>query len=319
MRAEAARARTPGVGERLFAGLVARLVPRASVLHGEERAWLFSPEMTVAHLLCGAYPDGPPCIFGAGRSTVVAMFGEGWRRRQVAQGAVDSRIVVTGHPDHDRWHAVARSWSAQERARTLHGLGIDPGRPVITVISPGLAYRRVGAERFSADLVRAMERDLVVAVEAARRASPEAEIAVKSHPKDFGRDFTIPCAREVAYRLVEDCDLERLIAASELMICHWSTTVMAALAVGTPVLLLDLRGDPSARMWKDVPGPLTVRSAEELESRIREALSSTGRAALLAQRERFTREYLCLDGGATERLVRLIAGQAEQAPPSGER
>ena len=90
---------------------------------------------------------------------------------------------------------------------------------------------------------------------------------------------------------------------------------MLAQAVDTPTLMFDFRRSISADVWRGAPGFARVSDPEHFKPVLRSCLEcEETRNHLAQQRREYVRQYLQLDGRATERLVRLVEQMAQREP-----
>jgi len=301
---------TPAV--RVLENLIARHVRFASRQLGEDRIWWIPPHSTLALWCNGAYPRANPWAFGGGNSDVTALFGEEWKQRLVQDGVSPAKLLVTGHPEQDEWYRLRRTWTADDTQSVKRDLGVPRDRELVTIISPALAFRRPGGCRRGDSSLEEIRQDLLFVSNAVRRLGQPYVPVVKVHPRDGEGDFAyLDPDGETPLRVTRDYPVERLLAASRLMACQWSTTVLLGNALRVPVLVFDFHGSPSADMWNNASGVRHAKTHEDFESQLRACLLDEAiQQQLRREGDAFVDRYLRLDGRATERLVALIGQHA---------
>jgi hypothetical protein len=298
--------------ERAFEDIAAEWLPHASRMLGDDRVWWIPPEQAVAFWVNDAFPRVDPWVVGGGNTDAIAVFGEFWKRLQLGCGVSERKIVVTGHPEHDRWFRLRAEWSPTRRREELEELGIEPTRRVITLISPAFSLRAPGGIRTNDMTADDLQQDLREAVATIARVCPKATIVFKCHPRDYRDESTFTRSLERSgVRVVRQCSLERLLAASDAVLLQWSTTAMMALAVGTPVVAFDFRASPSASLWKDAQGVRMAETPFELGAELKAVLAPELNQSFIEDREASLADLIRFDGLGSRRLVELISEYAK--------
>jgi UDP-N-acetylglucosamine:LPS N-acetylglucosamine transferase len=102
-------------------------------------------------------------------------------------------------------------------------------------------------------------------------------------------------------------DLRDLIATCDVFVSQFSTTILDALAIGKPVVFVELREGPPFYPFDDFGAAIRVTRAEEAEEALRRAMSEEGRAEMQAARAAFAVRHLePMDGKAMERMAEAI-------------
>ena len=242
---------------------------------------------------------------------MVAALGAGWKRRMVAGGVPADKIVVTGHPDQDRWYQ-ARQRAARCVPAIRSSLGIPVGRRLVTIAAPALAMRGARGSRRGDISLADLSASLRDAVAAVAQLGSEWLPVVKVHPRDAVGDLSFLTDAAPDVRIVHDVATDDLIVASEAMACQWSTTALIGPAVGTPVVLFDFHDSTSAEVWRGIPGLPVAKSPANFSHLLREVLLQPSSRDMLRQQQRaFVNDYLCCDGRCTQRLVELVLRRSE--------
>jgi hypothetical protein len=304
--------------------IVARERPRAVLMEYEEssygRAAIVAarrqgvPSVALQHGLHGgayipayyfhevAWEEGS--ILSCPVPTRTAVFGEETRRLLTQVSAYPPEaVVVTGTPIFDRLLEAKRKGDA----KSLRGaLGLEPQRPTITVLSS--IFTEV--------------EDRVWFVETVLRALqqwPEMQSVIKLHPhenpklwREASQELGLPPPRLYRSRLW-DC-----IQAADAVISWYSTTILDAMLLDRPVVVLRLVGRNNPLSFIEKGGARMAGDAGELKRALAEVMGDQRIREQLAEgRRRVLQEQLYhFDGGATSRIVALLRELGER--PAGE-
>ncbi len=154
--------------------------------------------------------------------------------------------------------------------------------------------------------------------------------AVKLHPNE-------PLTRADEYRRIlkatgcpgrvvqaDELPLGRLIAACDLFLTQFSSSVLEALAAGKPCVFVDTRPGPPFYPFDESPLAVRAGDAAEVEAAIRRALQVAQRGTASPEHDAFRRRHLePADGRALERIADAIAeacraNRSGSAPMPGE-
>ena len=295
-----------------MAAVVESVRPAAVCLYAESSGWGRAavaacraagvPTVAVQHGI--VYPKYYSYRHGPGeedcpRPDRTAVFGESARRLLVDMGGYDpTSLVVTGSPKFDELLASARS---RDRRKVRSGLGVDDGKAVVLVASRYRAIRSTHAAIGPAlpALVRAVEAlGGVVAV-------------VKPHPAEPAGAYDADLGASGRVRVVDpSLDLMDLLHAADALVTVESLSAVEALVLGRPVLILQM--PTNLRALVDEGVALGVAAGEDPGPALRRLLfDAATRQALETARRRYLTEVAAgVDGGATHRIVALIAATA---------
>jgi glycosyltransferase involved in cell wall biosynthesis len=209
----------------------------------------------------------------------------------------EDRVVVTGQPRYDRIAHMERLYS---RERFLQEHGIDPEHKVIlwTTQCHGLTMEE-------------NHRNFTTVLETMSRLE-KVTLVIKQHPGE-GPTYTRMIRNYLSKRTVDavitpgNSDVYEQLFACDLLIAQSSTTIMEAAALGKPVIVLNLTGEPPPIGLDYVKEGVAVEVSgeKELASAIEELLTDDRKLA--RNRKRFIEKYLYkLDGRATDRVINLI-------------
>ena len=295
-----------------MAAVVAHLRPAAACLYAESSGWGRAavaacraagvPTVAVQHGI--VYPKYYSYRHGPGeedcpRPDRTAVFGESARRLLAEMGGYDPQtLVVTGSPKFDALLASARG---RDRARARADLGLEDGLRLVVVASRyrGIRPTHPAIGPALPALVRALESlDEVVAL-------------VKPHPAEPAGAYEADIRASRRIRAADPgADLLDLMHAADAVVTVESLSAVEALVLGRPVLILQM--PTNLRALVDSGVALGVAAGEDPAPALRRILFDPGtRAALEEARRRYLTEVAAgVDGGATARIVDLIAATA---------
>jgi hypothetical protein len=135
-------------------------------------------------------------------------------------------------------------------------------------------------------------------------------LIIKQHPAE-GKSYTEKIRRyiedyQINYLIApKDADTYELLFISDLVVAKASTTVMEAVALNKPVIILNLSGEPDPVEYVQEGVALGIYTKDELISGIKRLLSDD--SELASNRARYVENYLYkMDGLATDRVVSLL-------------
>jgi len=216
----------------------------------------------------------------------------------------EDSVVVTGQPRYDRLRHMKRLYS---RKRLCKRYNIDMRDMIMlwTTQCHGLSAEE-------------NRRNFECVLKVVSRLK-NVTLIIKQHPGEGANYTTMIKGYLAEYRANAvvtpgDSDTYEQLYACDLLISKTSTTILEAVALGKPVIVLDLSGvvRPIGLDYVKEGVALGVSSGKELGPAIETLLS--GGTQLLRNRKRFVRRYLYkLDGKATDRVVNLIEGMMRHA------
>jgi len=291
----------------LLEARLAQRVPGNLALHQGQPVTFMGAATALALQRVGGFPRHSPWSYGGGNGDVVAAMGDAWKRRMVAGGVPAAKVVVTGHPDQDQWFHLNRARSAVDAQQVLQELDVPPDAKLVTIVAPALCFRQPRGARVGDISLAQLQDSLRAAVRAVQRLPEDYVAVVKVHPRDDVESLQfLRNGDDRRLRIVRDIRTDQLMAASQAVLCQWSTSVMIAQALGRPVLLMDFYDTPSAAIWRDISELPSASSPERLDQLLADTLLSNRQRQPTPEQQRFVNDCMRLDGCATERLVALI-------------
>ncbi|MBN2370703.1 MAG: CDP-glycerol glycerophosphotransferase family protein [Vicinamibacteria bacterium] len=233
-----------------------------------------------------------------------AVFGEDARRLLVERGGYDPEtVVVTGSPKFDALLDAARVWNRDE-TRAQFGVGLKERLILVASRFREIrdTHRAIGSE-FSA---------LARAVESMRGV----KCVVKPHPAESAAPYE-GCLRAINARKTRmaapSADLVRLIHAADALVTVESLTAMEALVLQRPILILNMPSHLKDLIDRGVA--MGVSAGADPATALRNLLfDDDARERLAAARRLYLDDFARgIDGGATRRIVELIAATARRS------
>jgi hypothetical protein len=239
----------------------------------------------------------------------IAVWDEDMRRTLVAQGFPEHRLVVTGQPVLDELALPISADQRSEIRRVVRDrLGIGDKLTVLFVSQPismlGLASEHGFDER---SVLRDLVDDLA-AISALRKAN--VALLVKPHPRELPRGYRVPptSSPELDIIVIERSDIapREIVLCSDLVVGMNSILLLEACLLHIPVVSYQPGGEvvdplPTNRWgWSRA-----IYAREELAAALTDELFDA------QARERRARilDSAHIDGGATDRVVRLLMAE----------
>lgn len=231
------------------------------------------------------------------RPTRTAVFGTAARDFLVARGGYDAEsLVLTGSPKFDGLLAAAARW---DRAALRQRLGLKEGERLVVLASRfrGIRSTHQAVGSAFAALVRAVE------------ARPGTRLLVKPHPAEPAAPYEAVLREVGAGRvrvLPPASDLFELLCACDLLVTVESLAAVEALALGRPVLVLNMPTNLAELV--EAGAALGVAEGQDPGPSLAAALQDEAvREGLRAARDAYVTAVAGgLDGRATARIVELL-------------
>ena len=279
--------------------IVAVLFPNW-VYEYEGRRLLFYPATrAVVAWALGIMPRNPWAL-GGGAATRMAIESPRLRRMFVEQGVPEEKLVVTGKPSVDQTYEVMQH-ASQHIIR--EELGITEAGQVLLCAVPQLAEHGVmpWPQHWQ-------EIEFLLSTFACLES---VSVVLSLHPKSSPLDYQqladrygATLAKRRIYELLPACDV--FVATS-------SSTVMQAIGIGKPTVMVDFYG-LNDTFYDDASGVIVLRARDQLESTLTRLFSDQQYYSQLAEAQyQQAPEWILLDGKCTERVVGELYGLIEDS------
>ncbi len=218
------------------------------------------------------------------------VFGEMKRRC----GAADE-VIVTGLP---RYDVLGDAQKIYSRHDFLKRYNIDPDKKIILWLTQSHGLSDEENEKTLAAVFSSMEglKDVVLIIKQHPAEPPEYAGAIKEHMHRHEINAVLAPNNADTIELLFNC---------HLMITKNSTTAMEAVALGRPVISLNLSGQPLSAEYVREGVALGITDGSLLKDAIGQLLKDDHELA--ANRQKYIEKYLYrVDGRATQRVIKII-------------
>ncbi|MFA6316417.1 MAG: hypothetical protein WC943_03285 [Elusimicrobiota bacterium] len=252
-----------------------------------------TPTITVLHGL----PEPMPQPFGGGNAATFSAWGPTLREFYKGPGSLrDRTCIAEGNPYFDN-HASVRPPAPPSQVRNILVLTFPPRNWIMTAseLEPQLY----------AETVRSALRDV------------DAAITLKLHPCESLPYYLKLLGSTPGIEIVKDRPIMDCLLKADAVIGPYSTTLLEAVILNKPVLLVNLTKAAFPPPFDGRWGVEPLRSAEQLLAEVRRLLADPGEAIPRICRPygRLLDEFTGpLDGKASERLLRTLQELASAAP-----
>lgn len=245
----------------------------------------------------GMYP-------GTGNCTKMAVFSDITKEMFIVEGIDSERIVVTGNPKFDKIY-YSKNTSTKEMFCQKYGIPSD--KHVIVL----LTQFWVEAKLWSI----AERKQFVLAIVNAVIGLPNTQLIVKLHPPHENEHDYLEIVKGLPSRpiILKYTSLPELLNACSLAITVSSTAALEAMALGKPVIIVDLFNQ-SGNSFFNGSGALFARIEQEILPAMRRALydeQTKDEMAKSIENFVFKQAYL-QDGQASKRIADLIMSMGKR-------
>jgi hypothetical protein len=233
---------------------------------------------------------------------LICSWGEAQKQALLEKGAPGDGVLVTGNPQWDRLSTSLGNLAPRDVCRS-------------TIVD----QVHVPEETFWVTFTsQAVSRSFFPTILDVIRRLPGTVLIVKVHPGERVKDYQamVPPSDRRRCWVVKAVDLHTLLQASDVVLTFTSTTNLEALAVGTPLCIVDFSGEPDMpqRIDLSVYGIPEARDDEQLCKVLTDMRQDPAWCEnILAGGRRALEDYAHgLDGRATERVVRALLELAQE-------
>ena len=250
---------------------------------------------------------GKSGIYGHGECVKMALFGDTVKKMFISERIDPERIVVTGNPKFDK---VYYSRDSNCKQKVCERWGIPPDKEIILLLTQYF----VEAGHWD----RKQRRQFTLAVIKAVSTLPDTQLIIKLHPpSENEEDYN-----EIVKGLIPPpiickyASLPELLNACSLAITVSSTAALEAMAIGKPVVIVELFNDSGDSFYKE-SGALFAEREEDISSAMQKALyDPQTREEMAKSMEKFVYQQAYLqDGQASKRIADLIVSMVTGNKP----
>jgi len=240
----------------------------------------------------GRYP-------GTGECLKMAVFGDATKDLLVSEGVAPDRIIVTGNPKFDKLFRARESGFKKKICEKWH---IPVDHNIILL-----------ATQFNVEVkiwTLQQREKFVLAIASSVAKLPDTNLIIKVHPPQEDEKNYIEIAKGITPQpIVCKFDpIDELISSSEIIITTESTIGLEAMALGKPVIIVDLFSGLGVSSFYDNSGAIHVTEEQEMFPTIKNILYNQYQGSSLPESVRtflYEQAYL-QDGMASKRIAQII-------------
>lgn len=231
-----------------------------------------------------------------------AVFGPSTSEVFVERGNDPAIFVPTGVPRYDR---LFRRQGIKSRQQVAADLGLDSNRQVVTFAS----------QRAWGRMTPAVKRETLLALfRACRRTDVQLVLKLRHGQSDY---VPVEATREPGWehvKVIAEYDLYDLLNASDVVVTAYSTVGMETVALGKPLLIINLTGQPDPIPYVQEGVALGVYQPEQVGQALLRLLNTDHPNPDWMQcRQDFIRRHLTSDDGrSAERVAQLMLEMIER-------
>jgi hypothetical protein len=267
----------------------------------QDQEIFFSPfYAALPGLLFGILPKNPWTL-GGGYATRMAVENKFYHDELIKQGTDKSKMVVTGKPSSDLIYETNHNNDTD----SLRGeLEIPSGKKVLLCAVPQLAEHDLfGWERHWWEITF-----LIYTFSRLRDVSIVLSLHPRSEPAEY-RPIAKKYGAVIAKRRVHE-----LLPICDVFVATFSTTVMLAIGLGKPAVVIDFY-NLDYDVYDKAPGVLVIRNRNELLPNLEKLFyNDEYYRDLAASQKEPAADWITLDGRCTERVVNEIYRMIELSP-----
>lgn len=256
---------------------------------GRRLLFVPGPRAVMAWAL-GTMPENPWAL-GGGAATRMAVESSHYRCMLIEQGVSEEKLVVTGKPSVDQMHEAL-----QRTSHVRKELDIPETDHILLCALPPLA--EISVMRWPQHW---QEIEFLLATFARLK---NLFVVLSLHPRCNPSDYQHLADRYGA--ILAKQRIYGLLPACDVFVATYSSTVMQAIGIGKPTVVVDFYG-LDYKYYDNAPGVIVLRSRDQLESTLARLFSDPQHYNQLAAAQRqHSSEWILLDGKSTERVVKEL-------------
>jgi hypothetical protein len=239
--------------------------------------------------------DGNPFFPYSPIPTKTALYGKYYERILIRQSAYPkSRLVITGQPRYDVIQSASDIYYKQDFCRRYN---LDPSKNFALLITQPFPIKKARTE-------------FVIPTSQALKQIENLQIIVKPHPSESAHWYADLLTRHgiEATVLSPKSDTIEALSISDLVIAVNSTTIIEALLLNKPVVVVNLSNFPEVLPWVSNGAAIEVNNADALLQTFQNVLEGGQIMQTLSEgRQRFLKDQIYKnDGKATNRVIETV-------------
>lgn len=222
------------------------------------------------------------------------------------------RVIVVGNPQYDYIPLLLAHSPPHLRHNVCRELGLDPSRRIV-LVATGALQTKYGYPDY--------DRLLLGAVFSAKLSRPELQLILKLHPKEDGLlQRTMARERGVSDFVIVKDERARPLWISDLVVTIHSAFAMEAIAIGKPLIVVNLTGSQDIYPYVTGGAAIGVYRQEDFLPAIDDILDNQQTRDRLAKgRQQFIQDHLnSVDGHSAERIIELVEQISKPYHTEGE-
>lgn len=237
-------------------------------------------------------------VYGHGECSKMALFGDAVKEMFILEGIDPKRILVTGNPKFDKVYYSKDSNCKQKVCKKWH---IPPDKEIILLLTQYMVEAKIWSPE--------QRRKFVLAIVSATAALPNTQLIIKLHPPTESEEDYQEIVRDLTSQpiICKYASLPELLNACDLAITVSSTAALEAMAIGKPVVIVNLFNDTGTSFYRG-SSALFVEREEDILATMQKALyDPQTREEMSKPMKKFVYEQAYLqDGQASKRIADLI-------------
>jgi hypothetical protein len=240
--------------------------------------------------------------YGGGRSDVFCVIGSHFFEQFVEQGVPRWKLRLTGHPFFDSLYQLERRSSPAVKKELLQALQLPlefSTHPLILYTSQPLTHFNIADAQTQKEEVRRLVESVTM--------NGKNLLVIKLHPREDKSLYSfLPSGRD-NLKVVRDFDLALLIRSADLLISRSSTTLLGAVALKIPIIILDTLPGQAEDFYSSHGAAKRVTHFDELPRMIEELLNNEALRENLQQGcLKMQKDFFLYDGKNTVRIMEAI-------------
>jgi hypothetical protein len=275
--------------------LASRLFPTWVYEFEGEKMLAHPISWALASRVAEVFPDHPWSICGGDATSVAVENGfvyDLFRK----QGVPEKKMVITGKPAMD---IIYRASHKENRETLLRELKVPGKNGVLLLAVPQLAEHEIMSWERHWEEIEFLLSTL--------SELPGFSIVLSLHPRSNPSDYKKLSEKYRA--IIAHQRIYELLPTADIFVATFSTTVMYAVGIGTPSVVVDFY-DLGYAVYDDLPGVSIVRDRGELGTTLHSLLPGAGGRRKMAGSD--PRRWILFDGKCTDRITQELYRLADK-------
>ncbi|MBN1572789.1 MAG: CDP-glycerol glycerophosphotransferase family protein [Deltaproteobacteria bacterium] len=275
--------------------LASRFFPTWVYEYEGEKMLAHPVSWALASRIVGVFPDQPWSICG-GEATLVAVENGFVYDLFKKQGVPEKKMVLTGKPSMDAVYCASQK---DKREVILRELGLSERDKVLLCAVPQLAEHEIMSwEKHWKEIEFLLSTFMKFS---------NMSVVLSLHPRSNLEDYRKLSEK---YRAtIAGRRIYELLPIADVFVATFSTTVMYAVGIGTPTVVVDFYS-LGYDIYDNLPGVKIVREIDKLAATLHHLNSGVGKRIKMKKEDE--RRWILLDGKCTDRIAEELYCLAEK-------